>query len=135
MYDPEAEAREWREDAERDYRDAEKAIEDGNYIRACFYCHQAAEKIIKALHHFKGGIVRGHNLVRLLRGLTRYGIEVSDLLEDAERLNPHYSATRYPNARRIAGLTVEDYSEELAKDCFGGMERIWRRVSGYLTLE
>jgi len=58
MYDPEAEAREWREDAKRDYRDAEKTIEDGNYIRACFYCHQAAEKIIKALYHFEGVTAR-----------------------------------------------------------------------------
>ena len=135
MYNPKAEAHEWLNDAERDYRDAEKAIKDGNYIRACFYCHQAAEKIIKAFYHFKGRIIRGHNLIRLLRGLTYYGIEVKDLIKDAGRLNPHYSATRYPNARRRARLRIENYTEGLAKDCFEGMVKIWGRVSKHLILE
>jgi len=109
MYDPISEAREWFKDAERDYNDAEEAIRNGKYIRACFYSHQAAEKIIKAFYYLKGRIIRGHNLVRLLKGLLNYGIKVDDLLEDAKKLNPHYSATRYPNARRRAGLTVKNY--------------------------
>jgi len=135
MYDPVSEAREWFEDAKRDYRDAAESIRNGNYIRACFYSHQAAEKIIKSFYYLKGRIIRGHNLVRLLKGLTTYGIKINDLLEDAERLNPHYSATRYPNARRRVGLTIKDYTEELAKDCFRRMKNIWERISKHLILE
>lgn len=45
MYDPVSEAREWFEDAKRDYRDAEESIRrNGNYIGAYFLLSSSCRK-------------------------------------------------------------------------------------------
>lgn len=133
MFDPRREAEEWLLEAKRDYEDAEKAFKDGNCIRSRFYSQQAAEKVIKAVYYLKGRVVRGHNLRRLLKGLAEYGIKVDDLLEDVDKLSIHFTATRYPNARRVAGIRLEDYNEQLAHDCLRRMGRVWERMLEQLT--
>jgi len=131
----EEEAGEWLEDAKRDYVEAERCLRDGSYIFSCFHSHQAAEKLVKALLIFIGRPARGHDLIELLGKIESSGIKTEHLKDDARKLNPHYSASRYPDARRSMGIRIEDYNEDLAKKCFQSMVRIWKDLSKHLTLE
>jgi HEPN domain-containing protein len=128
-------AKRWLKVAEQDFREAEDRLKAGVYTEACFHSHQASEKIIKAFLYSKGEVVIGHNLEELLQKLREYGIKVSDLVDDAKKLNPHYTATRYPNAMIEYGLSFDDYTKELAEECLRGMKNIWRRVREALILE
>lgn len=128
------EAKEWLEDARRDFEEARDRFRAGVYTEACFHSHQAAEKAIKALLYSRGEIAIGHNLEMLLKGLRKYGLEIDDLMDDAKQLNPHYSAARYPDARRRYAIAIEDYTQELADGCLKGVERIWERVREHLAV-
>jgi HEPN domain-containing protein len=85
----------WMAQAERDYKHAKNAVEDGDFEWCCFACQQAAEKALKALIESRNGRATGHSITTLLRLLK---IEDEFLLESALRLDRHYIPTRYPNS-------------------------------------
>jgi len=73
----------WLHQAQADLAQAQLSADGGHHEWACFACHQAAEKALKALHLHLGQQVWGHGLGRSLR----------DLLLDAL-----YIPTRYPDS-------------------------------------
>ena len=87
----------WYRQAERDLEQAEDSFRAGRHEWACFACHQAAEKAIKALHlHFRQE-AWGHVLTRLLQELPKTVQVPEDLIEKARVLDAYYIPTRYPN--------------------------------------
>ena len=118
----------WYEDAMRDLMKANKCIKLGWNSDSCFYSQQAAEKIIKAFLRSKGIIARGHKLESLLKRSEAYGLEASDILEDARRLSDQYIAPRYPNFREERGIKLENYTEDFANYCLRTAKMIWERV-------
>ncbi|MBI2436495.1 MAG: HEPN domain-containing protein [Candidatus Magasanikbacteria bacterium] len=66
------------------------------YHIAVYHCHQAVEKMLKAvLNEHEKDIPKIHHLVRLL-GLT--GLEAPPTIAQAiADLNPHYAPIRYPD--------------------------------------
>lgn len=88
----------WMELAENDLEFAEQILRNRQRpYYACNECHQAIEKILKAVIQERSGEIppRTHNLPMLAKVS---GLEFSDghrrfLLQ----LNPHYMGTRYPD--------------------------------------
>lgn len=114
----------WLEQARRDLRAAEHLREHHDWFASVFWCHQAAEKALKALLVAEGKAVRGHNLLELARLLRdELGIELpKDVVRCLKFLNPHYTISRYPDAAN--GLPYEIYEEEdalRALECAGGV--------------
>ena len=59
----------WLHQAQADLAQAQLSADGGHHEWACFACHQAAEKALKALHLHLGQQVWGHGLGRLFRDL------------------------------------------------------------------
>ncbi len=80
----------WLEQARRDLEAARHLVASRDWFASVFWCHQAAEKALKALLIASGKAVRGHNLLeplRILRG--ELGIEPPGEVERCDRyLNP-----------------------------------------------
>jgi HEPN domain-containing protein len=89
----------WFEQAKRDYETAEYLVAGERFDAACFACHQAAEKALKAaLVWLAGDRPRTHELATLLVELGANRSEFVSVLGDIAALDPYYVTTRYPDA-------------------------------------
>lgn len=95
-----AEAGLWLEQARRDLDAAKHLKESHDWFASVFWCHQVAEKALKALLIASGRAARGYNLLELARlAENELGIKTSrDVLRCIRYLNPHYMISRYPDA-------------------------------------
>jgi HEPN domain-containing protein len=99
-------SKDWLRQAERDLEQAISSQKEGRHEWACFAAHQAAEKVVKALHLFLKQEAWGHVVARLLHDLP---CEVSELLiEKAKVLDNFYIPTRYANGHP-EGAPFEHY--------------------------
>ncbi|HID18228.1 TPA: HEPN domain-containing protein, partial [Candidatus Bathyarchaeota archaeon] len=128
--------REWYDASLMDLRSARRALEDRDFLDACFHAQQAAEKALKAFLRANGIIPWGHDVEALLLRARKLDLPVDDLLAEPDEirmLNEQYMAPRYPNFRAEIGMSIEDYTEELAERCIKLAEEIFRRVEGWLS--
>lgn len=86
----------WWQQAARDLRHANHALDDGDYEWSAFAAQQAAEKALKALIMALGGEPWGHLTAALVEALPPPAAE-NDVLDAARRLDKHYIPARYPN--------------------------------------
>lgn len=98
----------WFGQACRDLEQAEDSRCAGRHEWACFACHQAAEKAVKALHLNRGQEAWGHVVARLLKELPEPFRPGEDLLDRARVLDAYYIAPRYPNGHP-EGAPFEHY--------------------------
>jgi HEPN domain-containing protein len=89
--------RDWWEQAARDLRHAEHAVEDADHEWSAFAAQQAAEKALMALIMTRGGEPWGHSITELAEALPADVAAPPDLIEAANRLDKHYIPARYPN--------------------------------------
>ena len=108
-------SRDWFAQAECDLEQAQASMEIGRHEWACFACHQAAEKAVKALHLAHGQQAWGHVISRLLRDLPP-SVPASDhLVERARVLDNFYVPARYPNGHP-EGAPFEHYGPLQSKE-------------------
>ncbi|MFM7464265.1 MAG: HEPN domain-containing protein [Cyanobium sp.] len=93
----------WLHQARADLALAEVSAASGHHEWACFACHQAVEKALKALHLHHGQQAWGHGLGRCFRDLpssVRLALSqgVSDLEDRLRVLDALYIPTRYPDS-------------------------------------
>jgi len=89
-------AQDWFRNAEDDLRWARLGFEGELYARACFACHQAMEKALKALLLARTGrYPRTHSLPDLLSLCVREEDQLAGLQGACESLDGYYVATRY----------------------------------------
>ncbi len=93
----------WLHQAHADLDQALVSAKAGHHEWACFACHQAVEKALKALHLSLGQQVWGHGLGRSFRDLppsasAQLGKAVTDLEDRLRILDALYIPTRYPDS-------------------------------------
>jgi HEPN domain-containing protein len=93
----------WLHQAHADLDQAVVSAGAGHHEWACFACHQAVEKALKALHLSLGQQVWGHGLGRSFRDLppsasARLLEAVTDLEDRLRILDALYIPTRYPDS-------------------------------------
>ena len=93
----------WLHQAHSDLDLAAVSAAAGHHEWACFACHQAVEKALKALHLHHGQQVWGHGLGRSWRELPPVvGAALAEALSDLEDrlriLDALYIPTRYPDS-------------------------------------
>ena len=96
-------AADWLHQAQADLAQAELSANSGHHEWACFACHQAVEKALKALHLQHGQQCWGQGLGRSLRDLPakaaqKLTADVSDLEDRLRVLDALYIPTRYPDS-------------------------------------
>ncbi len=96
-------SRDWLHQALADLDQATVSAQAGHHEWACFACHQAAEKALKALHLAEGQQVWGHGLGRSYRDLpvavaAQLAATVPDLEDRLRVLDALYIPTRYPDS-------------------------------------
>lgn len=89
-------SKKWLEIAKGDLRDAELLFGQTSYRSSAWHCHQAIEKILKAIIAEQGKIPRKiHDLIELLKD-TKINLP-EDLMNFIEELDIHYLPPRYPD--------------------------------------
>jgi HEPN domain-containing protein len=101
-------ARDWLRQAERDLAQARDCRTAGRHEWACFACHQAAEKALKALHLHSGQEAWGHVVAKLIQELPPSAALPSTMIDKGHALDAFYVSARYPNGH-AEGAPFEHY--------------------------
>lgn len=133
-------ARKWLADAERDLAAAETLFSHDLHDRCVTHCQQVAEKCVKAVLACFGRLEYSHYVASLFRveveGQSVPGWEsrLSQLADDAERLEPAAIWSRYP---RIEGdrivLPAERYEEREAEEALKAAQRSLATARGFIA--
>ena len=99
------EAKKWMEKAKRDLKTAKNSLKSKDYYAASFWCQQSAEKALKALLINRAGeFPKIHDLTKL----ARLANAPDSIIEVCAKINPAYTASRYPDA-------ANEYTKEEVK--------------------
>lgn len=109
--------------AARDLEQAEASRRDGRHEWACFACHQAAEKAVKAMHLELGQEAWGHVVRQLLESLAPKIVIDAELLDRARALDIHYIASRYADSH-VQGALFEHYGDLQSREAIEHASRI-----------
>lgn len=111
--DPTAEGRRWFAQAERDLAAAIDLCEHGHYNVACFQCHQAIERALRAFLYYRGAREgRGHSVAELCQDATSSDPSFAKLRPVVVPADQYYISTRYPNGLAHGSLPYEAYVAE-----------------------
>jgi HEPN domain-containing protein len=113
----------WLHQAEADLAQAQLSAGAGHHEWACFACHQAVEKALKALHLRHGQQSWGHGLGRSFRDLPAelaqsLAVEVADLEDRLRVLDALYIPTRYPESLP-EGAPTDHFGRLQSQDALG----------------
>lgn len=120
--------RDWLRIADKDWRRAERALEDADAEEAGFWLQQAVEKYLKAYLLWKGWeLKRIHDLEILVNEATRLDVRFRGFEEACRKISGYYLAERYPTLSEFS-LTLDEVREsrnqirpvvDLIKQMFG----------------
>ena len=115
------EAKNWWEQARNDLKTAKIMLKNSCYDSCAFYCHQSAEKALKAVVIEKSRILppKIHNLLNLVKLLD---LDLDEIIDEIKELNPHYMTSRYPDAAN--GVPSEIYTKRMAERCLKSASEI-----------
>jgi len=116
----------WLKKARRDFETAFLNHRHGGYTDVtCYFCHQVAEKSLKAYLLYKGikSLPKTHILPSLLALCTEEEKSFSELKSDGEILDGYYIEAKYPPILSV------DYSKKEAKGALDKAEKIFKFVS------
>lgn len=117
----------WTESSEYDFETAKAMLKAKRYNYCIFMCHQAVEKLLKALIIFlnKEFPPKTHNLIILLEAIDQNPDKEMETI--ILKLNPHYMVSRYPDA--AGGPSHKMYNEQIALEFLKETERVleWLR--------
>lgn len=124
----------WLQFAKGDLEAAEVLLKsaktDWSYQLCVLHCHQAIEKILKAVIINKGEEPkRVHNLIFLLE---KSGLRVTEEFRKyVEELNPHYQPSRYPDIRYKGPILK--YNQDIAKYHFSRTKEVFSWIQKKFT--
>ncbi len=105
------ETKQWLEQAERDLKTAKHSLNSKDYYAASFWCQQSIEKALKSICIEKtGSFPKIHDLI----SLAKLNNAPEEILSLCSKLNPAYTATRYPD---IPGGYTKKEAQEVIKYC------------------
>lgn len=97
----------WLEFAEAELRRALERFRVRDYSYTCYHAEQATQMALKAVLIAYGNFLPTHDLTKLAKRVSRYGVVLQVPLELLEWLTLHYYASRYPDARVRTGVRYE----------------------------
>jgi HEPN domain-containing protein len=122
----------WLRQGIRDLEQAEDSRRAERHEWACFAAHQAAEKVIKALHLHLGQEAWGHVIAELFEELPKDVNVPSELIEKGRVLDNFYVPTRYPNGHS-AGSPYEHYGPLQSREAIQYASEIIEFVSSQMA--
>lgn len=114
-------------------KSAKSDMDEEDYDWACFKAQQAAELIIKGFLRASGKVATGHSVIKLLQGISEWGIAVPEEIESCCReLDKVYIPTRYPDAYTW-GAPMDYYSADNAMDSIKCAENVLNFIRGLIS--
>jgi HEPN domain-containing protein len=113
----------WRDWLEQGERDVQHARSSAEHEWACFAAQQGAEKAVKALILYLGGVGWGHAVLKLLESLPPQATPQEVVVDAGRRLDRHYIPPRYPNGFD-AGKPGDYYTKDDAAQAISDAEAI-----------
>ena len=114
----------WLKQAKRDQERAKLDIEHEYYEWACFTSQQAIEKVVKAVYQALNSSVRGHSIVKMLKGLKGQFEIHEDMIHGARILDRYYIEARYPNGFP-EGSPFEYFDKKIAEEAYNAAREIF----------
>lgn len=124
-----AQARRWFRQAEADLAavDNDIATTKPSFVWACFKCHQAAEKALKAAQYsVDSNKTNVHNLVQ--NSLSLDDSQLTTLSDQLEKCVGDSTRMRYPDQVDIPQIPSDVYTEEIARDAVDLASRVLENV-------
>jgi HEPN domain-containing protein len=121
----------WIEAASDDLDAAEDLFKSGRWAYVCFLCHQAIEKMLKALimKNTSTPAPPSHNLGFLMQ---QTGILIpADVETSILRTAPHYMSSRYPDS--AGGRPSQNYNEHIAREILEKTRETFQWLEQHLT--
>lgn len=113
----------WIKQARRDLERAHLDVKTKYYEWACFTSQQASEKAVKAVYQALNSSVRGHSVVKMLKGIE-VQFDVPDNIKHSARiLDRYYIGSRYPNGFP-EGSPCDYFDEKIAKEAYNAASKI-----------
>jgi HEPN domain-containing protein len=116
-------AGDWLRQAERELAAAEVARGAKLAFAACFFCHQAAEKALKAGLERRRAFQRGHDLLDLVAALAKLVAVPQAVVDCAARLNMYYTDTRYPQPH-LTGAPADRFVDAQAVQAIADAQEV-----------
>ena len=113
----------WMAQASDTLNSARQDHSNKSYNWSCFKAQQAAEYAVKALLKGLGISAYGNSIVKLLKDLESYTLDIHTLTSFARILDRHYVPARYPYAF-TEGSPFEYYDEKTAQEALDCAEKI-----------
>ncbi len=113
----------WAEQASDTLASSHHDFSVKSYNWCCFKAQQAAEYAVKGLLKGLGVSAYGHSIIKLLKDLENYDIDMHGLTACARTLDRHYVPSRYPDAFS-EGSPFEYFDEKTALDALNCAEKI-----------
>ena len=88
---------------------------------------QANYDLQAARWNLEGGFYNTHSLVEMVKEATKTLIPLTDLVEEARRLDLHYIPSRYPNGLP-SGYPHQFYSKAMAEEAVKAAEKIFSSI-------
>ncbi|MEN6378620.1 MAG: HEPN domain-containing protein [Methanofastidiosum sp.] len=104
-------ATKWLRQSLHDLEMAEKNIDIKGYDITAFLCHQAVEKLLKAIYLLEKGIIPKSHYIDEIAIELKIGNELLDLISE---LTIDYTYSRYPDVSDK--IPYEEYDEKLARE-------------------
>jgi len=133
----------WLRQAEADLQAARDSLVATHYEWTCYQAQQSGEKALKAFLIERGYEARNikdfnhslHGASSALEACEQLEPEFASLNNQADLLNQHSSATRYPDHNTLAGkmAPVDFYGKEVALSCITAAESILDMVRKFVT--
>ncbi len=121
---------EWVEISEYDLVTAEAMFNTSRYLYVVFMCHQAIEKVLKAIYVQKKNELppRTHNLLYLV-DITELDLQ-NESLALLAMLNGFYLESRYPGERMKLARAVD---KNKAQDILKKTQEVWKCLKQQLS--
>jgi len=128
------EGRRWYRQSKCDLEAASSDLDGGNYEWACFKCHQAAEKSLKAAVYMKHYSPISHHFLRQIASTTNNS-RLDRLAGQLESLLKSSSALRYPDRWLFPGIPHEKYDENMANEAIHIAQEIVNEVENIIETD
>ena len=127
----ETSVQEWRRFSELDRKAAKHVLESNDYEACIFHCHQAVEKLLKAIvvSQTKSPPPHTHNFRAILDRIS--GIDIEEVEAALSSINGYYVGSRYP----LDQVNPDVFQKPLAESAVQKTEQVFEWFLAHINFE
>ena len=126
MKHPQINATRWLRQANYDLKEAIRSLKTNSFAYATFFAEQSAQKSLKAYLFFRGKrAIFIHSIAELIKEAASSDKAFLTFVEEGQKLDRYYLASRYPDALPEPAVPAESYSKSEAEEAVDTATKIF----------